>query len=656
MKTLSSPAAWAGITAMLFCASPARADSAMETVIVSASRIPVQSHEVGSAVTVIGREELERRQLAPLSEVLRDVPGLAVSRSGVLGSFTQIRVRGAEAAQVMVLIDGVEANDIAQGSAFNFAHLLAADVEQVEVVRGPQSSLWGSDALAGVISIRTRRGDGAPSLSGFAEGGSFGTGYGGGSVSAGGDRWHFHGGGSWLESRGSDVSRGPGERDGYSNATLTASAGSEVTKHLSFEISVRHVDTRSEFDGAIDFDPDSPQAGLPVDSDDRTESRQTYAGAKARLRLLEGRWLHSLAGGFTGSDNDNFSGGIDAGRSRGRKYKLDYQTSLFLDTPQFGNASHSVTFAMDYEFEDFAQRGTATPFGDPNQDLDMESTGLVAEYRVSFGERLFLSAGGRHDDNSDFRDDATWRVTGSWLLPESGTRLRGSYGTGSKNPTFTDRFGFFAGTPFFVGNPRLKPQRSEGWEAGLDQEFADRRLRFEFTYFRHRLHDEIDGFFFDPALNAFTARNVDGTSRRQGIEISAAVSLSPGLEAHGSYTWLDATEPDAGGRQVREARRPRHSGSANLNYAFVGGRGNLNLNVNHTGAQQDVFFPPPFFIQRRLVLEGFTLVSLAGSWMLTDRVALYGRVENLLDERYEEVLGYRGPGIGAWAGVRINFP
>lgn len=626
-----------------------------EIIVVTASRTPVPESLVGSSLTIIDQSELSRRQAISLADLLRDVPGLAVSRSGVMGSTTQIRVRGAEANQVLVLIDGVEANDLTQGSEFNFAHLAAADIERVEVMRGPQSALWGSDALAGVINVITRSRAQGLAASGYLEGGSFGTVHGGGSIAGGNDHYHFHAGGSRIDSDGSNISSTGSEDDGYENSTLYFSAGVQPLENFSFSASGRHVDATNQFD-TIDF----VVTGLPVDGDLETDVAQDYARAEARLALLDGRWEQVLSGNFTSTENDNFNGGVETESTQGRKYGLDYQTSVFLSTTGSFPADHTFTFAVDYEEEDFTQRGTATPFGDPNQDLGTDALGLVGEYRLGVGRSFSLSISGRRDDNSDFNDDTSYRVTGAWSYAATGTRLRAAYGTGSKNPSFTERFGFFSSDSqsFFVGNPELAPERSRGWDIGIEQSLLNSDLELGLGYFREHLKNEINGFVFDPALGpfgAFTARNVDGTSRRRGVEFTAGWSLPFDLRLKGFYVYLDATEPDAAGVQIEEVRRPRHTGGVNLNYTFADGRGNLNLNIFYNGEQEDLFFPPFPQPITRVSLDEYVLVSLAAEYRVLENLALFGRVENLTDERYEEVLGFRSPGLGAYGGVRVSL-
>jgi vitamin B12 transporter len=622
----------------------------LESVVVSASRAPVAANFSGSSFTIIDKQILEQRQSSTLSEILRDVPGFAVNRGGVLGSTTQVRVRGAEGNQVLVFIDGIEVNDLAQGSEFNFAHLSASEIERAEIIRGPQSALWGSDALGGVINITTRRGKGALNISGFAEGGSFGTSHSGGSLSGGADNYHFNIAGSYIKSSGDNISRDNDEDDGYENGSVTFSAGYSPLTNLSFDIVSRFTEANNEFDGI-------GVTGLPADSDSETKTSQNYSRIQANLSLYEGVWTHKAGIALSNTDNDNFLNGIEGSSNQGKKYKFDYQTSLFLETSEITSASHILTFALEHEVEEFTQRGAVAFGNDPNQDIRTDSTSFIGEYRITFSEELSLSASVRHDDNKDFRDATTYRTTAAYNLDSLGLRLHASYGTGVKNPTFTERFGFFATSLFFpfIGNPDLSPEKSRGWEIGFDKSFLDNKVNIGLTYFDEKLKDEINGFFFDPATFTTTAINETGNSKRRGLELAGRAMLAENWSLSANYTYLDADQPDGLGGREREIRRPENIVNVNVNYNFLENKANINLNVNYNGKQDDFFFAPPFFARETVSLDSFTLVNLAASYKFSDLITLYGRIENLLDDNYEEVLGFQGSGIGAFGGIKINI-
>lgn len=626
-------------------ALPAQADGThMETLVVRAAREPIPATDSGNAVSVLSEELLNSRQTASLAEILRSVPGAAISRSGVVGSQTQLRLRGAESNHVLVFIDGVRANDPSQNGEFNFAHLLNADIESVEVIRGPQSALWGSDALSGVVNVTTRRAGAGVSGGVYAEGGSDDWRHAGANGGVGGRDFSASFSASRLETDGDNISRSGSEEDGYENTTASGRLQYQLSDALSLEANLRYVDSHTEFDG-VDF-----ATGLPVDSADETDSEQIYGRAAVRLDSPEGRWRHVLTWALTDVDNENrtenpFSAtGFDRYTSRAEVQVVTLQSSFDV------RPGHTLTGAWEHIDEEFRQRGPVG-FGDPNRDESMDTDALVLEYRAEFDGGLSLRGSARHDDNSDFDDKTTGRVTAAWTVAGGATTLRGGWGSGIKNPTFTERFGFFTN---FIGNPDLKPEESRGWEVGLDQTLLDDRLRLSATWFDEQLEDEINGFLFDPASGGFTAGNEDGKSRREGLELSANWDIARNLSLYGAYTWLDATE-DAGTGQADEIRRPAHVANLNLNWRFLGDRANLNLNLDYSGDQDDIFFPPVPPFQQRVELDAFTLLTIAASYRFSARFEGFARVENALDEDYEEVFGFRAPGRGVIAGLRYTF-
>jgi vitamin B12 transporter len=617
-------------------------DAPLETVLVTASRTPVDVSRVGSSYSVISREDLERRQIVYVADALRDVPGFAVSSVGSSGSQKQIRVRGAEANQVKVFIDGVEANDPASGDEFLFEQLLATEVERIEVVRGPQSALWGSDALAGVVNVITRRRSEPFSTSGYLEAGSFDTSHAGAHLSASGQVFDLNAGISHLSTDGTNISREGDEDDGSSNITFNLNAGAQLSDRTRLEFFARHTDTETDFD-LTDF----VSTGLPADADRVTDATQEYLRVSALTSAFGGRWTHRVSLTSLETNNENFDSAVSIGSTAAEKLGLYYQTTVALTDSD----THRLTFAVDREEQKFFQRGPATPFGNPNQDQALDTTGYVIEYQGLDLGAFTVSAALRHDDNSDFDDIDTYRLTGSYLFDSTQTRLHVSVGTGQKSPTFVDRFGFFSDE--FVGNPNVRPEKSEGWEIGFEQPFRNDNLSIAATYFNEQLEDEIDGFVFDPSTFLFTSANRPGTSDRAGLELSLRADLAENLDLSASYTYTDSTELASLGEEVDEVRRPEDMLALNLHYVPTSRIG-INLNVSYTGSQEDIIFPPFPQPSARVQLEGYTLVNIAATFRLTSTLQLVGRIENLLDEEYEDVVGFSTPGIGAYFGVRVG--
>jgi vitamin B12 transporter len=627
------------ITAIAFAlATPcAQAADKIEKVVVTANRIGAASGErLGTAISVLTREQLDQRQTRFVSDVLRDVPGIAVSRSGGPGSSTQVRMRGAEGNHTLVLLDGADIGDPFQGE-FDFAGLLASDIERIEILRGSQSALYGSDAIGGVINIIARRGKGDLAVEGFAEAGSFETWQAGANAGYGDGQSDVFVSLNRHETAGTNMSRFGSERDGERDASLFFNAGLRPVDNLELRALLRYVDTKAEGDPQ-DFDFLSPTQGFVVDGDDVTETEQLQGNVSAEWSAFSDSWRTRLNYAFIDADRKNFSAGAPSFFSSGDRRKLSLVSALAFDT---GAVNHKLTGAVDWKREHY-QNVAIGPF-DPgiNGERELDTTGYVASYDLSLG-KFDAGAAFRHDRNDRFKDADTIRLQASYRLSDD-TRLRATMGSGIKNPTNFELFGFDPSS--FVGNPNLKPEQSKGWDVGIDQSFAGGAARLTATYFEAELTDEI---YTDFSVFPFTAGNRADESDRRGIELTLDAALADDWSLAAAYTYLDAIE--AG---LKEVRRAPHTGSLNLTYRFLE-RASATLTVRYNGRQQDnefIFATPQDFV----ALPAFTLVNLNTSYEVSENLQLTARVENLLDERYEEVFTYRAPGIAAYVGLRARF-
>jgi vitamin B12 transporter len=637
LASLAVLPAWAGPAAA--AGDKPENDTMLPDTYVTASQVPVPARAVGSAATIVTGEQIEDSQQRHVSEVLRRVPGISVNRASSVGSLTQVRIRGAEGNQTMVRIDGIEVNDPAIGSEFNFAQLLGYEIGNIEVLRGPQSSLYGSDALGGVISIETRRATAPFEASALAEGGSFGTGAGSLHLGSAGDSYDIALNTSYLQTSGINIADDGSEKDGFDNLNVSLRGGFMPTDNLEFDLSGRFAS------GTNEFDDNDPTTDNPFT---RTHFEDWHGRAQGKLILFDGVWEHIVGTSVVDTMNDNEPDALFSTDTWGHRFTLDYQTNVFFDTPAVANAEHSVSFLAEREYQSYRQAGMPSGFGDPNFKESEVRYGFGGEYRVNLWDSLFLSGSLRHDDNELFDDATTWRTTAAYLFEDSGTRLHGSYGTGVKNPTFVEIYGLFND---FIGNPALTPEKSEGFDIGIEQSLLDDRLIVDVTYFNQNLEDEITNIFVPDGMGGFvgTVVNLSGESKRQGVEISLHTEPFDGFTLDGAYTYLDAEEPSG----ITEIRRPRHIASLFANYEFMEDRANVNLGIEYNGEQYDTDFG--VFPSMRQTLDDFVLVSIAGSYQLTDNIELFGRIENALDQDYAEVFGNNTPGFGAFAGFRVGF-
>ncbi len=632
------------VNGVVFCApvfgqSNDESTEEVDTIVVTASRSPIAKANLGSSTTVITREQIELRQARYVTDLLRAVPGFVVSQVGTTGSQTQVRVRGAEANHVLVLIDGVRANDPASGDEFRWELLSTSNIERIEIIRGPQSSLWGSDALSAVVHVITQSAGDRPGINAYAEGGSFNTVNGGLNGATGGDSWSLAFGLERLDTAGTNISRSGSEDDESDMTTASISARLRPSENLTLQLGLRAVDAYSQFD-PVDFFA----TGLPEDGDVATDSDRYYWNAGATFSTLDGRLSHQLYARYLETDNRNLADGVQNSSTASDRKTFTYQSDIQL-------GENLLSLAIEHERTRFEQRGEIG-FGDPNQRQQMSVNSLVADFQGRSIDRLTWLLSARYDDNSDFDSAVSGRLSLAYAV-SSTTLVRANLGTGRKAPTFIERFGFFPGQ--FTGNPDLKPEKSKSFDLGIDRLLFDNAVEIQLAVYYQNLEDEINGFVFDPDTFLFTAENIDGDSIRKGVEAAATFNLTENLSFGGSYTYTDSTENDSSGNDVRELRRPRHSGSLNGSFRFQDERAKLTVVADYGGTSTDIFFPPFPLPPEIVSLESFWLLGLTASYDINKNTNIFVRANNLLDEDYEQVYGYRTPGRSAFLGVRLGF-
>ena len=601
-------------------------------IVVTGTMSPVTLERLGHSLTLIDAAAIERSRVAYLADLLRTVPGVSVNRSGSFGAPTQVRIRGGEGNHTLVLIDGVEVSAIGEGE-FDFASLLAGQIERVEVLRGPQSGLYGSNALAGVVSIVTKGAEGAP-FAGAVEAGSFGTvlARGSATVKEGADFLSLSG--AFRSTDGISTAAIGSEADGDRNLTFYLRGARTLAPAVRLDGSLRLVDRSTQADG-FDF-LGGPNQGLAIDDDSFADTRDVSA-ALALLADPAPGWVARASAAYT---RQSFTGGADGAAGFGNEgRRLKFAGRLTRSFATGAAAAHALTLFAEYERETYRNTYPFDPSQVPAQRRAL--TGVGAQYRLDLFDAVFLSGSIRHDDNSRFADATTWSLAGAWLAAPR-TRLHASWGRGVTNPTFFQQFGFSPDT--FVGNPDLRPESAIGFDVGIEQRLGD-TLLVDLTYFRSTLEDEIVSRFPSVANDA-------GESERQGIEFAVNAEIGA-FRLNGAYTWLDATDPDG----TREVRRPEHQASLTASTDFgPQRRATVELGLLYNGRMLDDDFRDYFtngFMSEKTPLDAYFLVRLAASLRLTDRIALFGRVENLLDSDYQEVISYGTPGLAAYGGLTV---
>ena len=602
---------------LLAGAAPVQAVDQIETLVVTAHRLPTED-------PILPVTRLEPGLEAPVGvDALRPVPNLAVAQSGSFGGVAQVRLRGSEANHALVFIDGIEVNDPANGSEYNFAHLMPFASTAIEVLPGAQSAIWGSDALAGVIHLSTAPNEATRAIG--LEGGAFGGRTARIQLADRLDGGYYNLAALSTETDGVSVARQGFEKDGYEHVGWQASGG-WLGDRWAVRALLRGADTHSE------YDPSAFPSYLPTDADNASEHDDLLAGVDVRLE--DQRWQHQFTLNHLRTDNRDFAEAERTVATEGERTKVSYAAGF-----RWSPSLQAQGFA-EHEAQSFKQRAAATLFGDPNQRQRVEALSAGLELIGQVGNRLAWSASLRQDDNSDFGNATTHRLA---------LRYRTGYGEfwlnvgeGIKNPSFIERFGYTPDT--FVGNPNLEPETNKHLSLGARGVLGP--ATWALTLFRDRLQNEINGFQFDPALSGFTAVNREGKSRRQGAELTAEAQFG-NTRLAGGWGYLDAEE-DNGGREIR---RPSHSG--HLSATHQRGRWLLHGAAYLVGSRDDLSFAS--WPAARVRLGGYQLLRLSASLQLSDRLEISGRLENGLDDSYEDVLGYQTPGRAAYFGVRLRL-
>lgn len=627
--------------AAIAIASPALADTIDDTtIVVTASRsgegVPLD--RLGASVTILDADALDKRQTRIVSDILRDVPGVAISRVGAIGSQTQARLRGSEGNHVLVLVDGIEVADPFQGE-YDLGTLIADPGARIEVLRGQQSALYGSDAIGGVIHYITATGADEPGVSLRAEGGSFETASAAARVAGVTGDLDYALSGSYYHTGGTPTARG-GTRDiGSDNVGASAKLIWSPSSAFTLTGVARYSLTEAE-NNNTEFDTTSPLFGFIVDSPGAHFRNEGFYGlVEAKFVGLDGRWITTGSAQIADTTRRGFTSfGLDNG-DKGRRTKASLTSSIGFGE---GSVQHRITGAVDIERERFRN---LSPFAFQGA-RHTDNLGFVGQYELTIDDRFALSGSVRRDENDRFADATTWRAQASYRVFDA-TRLRGAWGTGVKNPGYFELYGFLDGE--YIGNPNLKPEKSKGWEAGIDQTIGDDQATISATWFKARLEDEIFTTFPPPNFIA-TPDNRTTRSRQEGLELSLAARPFPQLRVDAAYTYLKARE-----NGVVEVRRPKHIASFNATLESADERLSGTLTVRYNGRQGDVAFTDPSFAPVNVTLQEYVLVNLAAEYKLTETIALYGRVENLFDEAYEEVFSYATSGRAAYGGVRVRF-
>jgi len=606
-------------------------------VVVTATRLETPAIEVGSSFTIITSEQIEKMQKTSVLEVLKTAPSLDVNQSGGPGSTTSIFIRGAKSEHTLVIIDGVEMNDpTTPGRTFNFAHLSVDNIERIEILRGPQSTLYGSDAIGGVINIITKRGGEKPNGFASLEGGSYNSvrGAAGGS---GGNEWMQYslGFSHWNTDGISAAAESDGnmEQDGYENNTVYATLGMQPTDNLDVDFTLRFIDAESDGDLGAGAGNDDPNY--------KTQSQQLLFRTQAQLYLFDDIWEQKL--GFSMTDHDLFSqNDTDPDNPddflqssyEGQIFKFDWQNNFYV------HDTNTFTFGIETEEDrgnsEYYQETIYGPYTNTFESKTTRTTAYYLQDQIRLWNSWFTTVGIRFDDHSRFGVEKTYRIASAYLVHETGTKIKGSYGTGFKAPTLIQLFSFW-------GNEGLNPEQSTGWDFGLEQSLFGNRAIAGATYF----YNEIDNLI-QFASGGYS--NV-GQAVIKGAEIFGSVHPAENLDILFSYTHTNTKDIATAEDLIRRAD---NKFSFKMDYGFLE-KGNIHFEVVYTGERDDRVFDPITYESVRVRLDDYVLFNPAFSYQISRNVQVFFRVDNLFDRQYEAISGYGTPGIAAYGGLKVNF-
>jgi len=590
-------------------------------VIVAATKTEQYQAEVGSSTTVITAEELKKKGKRTVLEVLRDVPGVSVAQSGAFGGLTSVYLRGSKSGHTLVLIDGIELNDPMKADRsfdYGFAHLLIDNIERIEVVRGPQSTLYGSDAIGGVINIITKKGKGKPKWEALFEGGSDNTFKETLALSGSEDKLNFSFSLLRLDSDGVSQTADTSEDDGYENITFSTRLGYEILEDANLDFALRFTDAEYDYDNRA-YQDDPNKVGW----------WRNIAGKIAFDQAINSFWDHRFSFSYsqTRRKYKDEPDSVDTADNthnwfKGEMKKLEWQHNVYpVDWS-------TLTCGFEYEQE----RGFGDGRASTNR-LDrktVDNGGCYFQNQFRLWESLYITPGLRVDEHELFGTETLYKVSTAYLILQTRTRLKGNWGTGFKAPSLYQLY-----HPSY-GDTALAPDESKSYDFGFGQRFWNDKISFDLTYFHNDFKNMI-------AYSSGSYRNIDNAETK-GVELECSFKPIEVLTIGANYTYTKTEDKDTG---KKLARRPRKQAGVDLNWTFLE-KGNVNLTTSYIGSRWDNS-------ANTLKAKAYTKVDLCASYNLTETFQIFGRIENLFDKKFQQVRGYANPGASFYGGAKATF-
>lgn len=627
---------------LAFCTSAAAEEEVtnLEEVVVTANRLETATHEVGSSITVITAKEIDQRQQNFLLGVLRSVPSIDVVQNGGAGSTTSVFMRGANSEHTLVLLDGIELNDPSvPGGGYDFANLPTDNIERIEILRGPQSTLYGSRAMGGVINIITRFGYGKPAGFLSAQGGSFHTAAEKAGISGGTELYNYSLGLSRFDTGGISAAGkkyGNTENDGYQNTSVNTRLGITPMSNLSVDFIFNYLKTRADLDNSGGVGGDDPNY---IQKSDQISFR-----SQADLALFGNLWEQRLGVSLNDLNRDVNNGAdmahpSDLSRAsyHGQSVTVDWQHTLHL------HETNSLTLGIERKEEnaksDYYSESAWGPYSSPWNEHSAHTSGYYLQDQVRLWDAWFTTVGVRLDDHSRFGSKGTYRFTSAYTVKQTNSTVKGSYGTAFKAPSLYQLY-----EPTY-GDVNLRPEKNAGWDLGVEQSLLGGKMTMGATYFHNDFDDLIN---FDSSLSKY--RNI-GRAMTRGVELTATLRPVDELTLRAGYTYSETEDKETG---LELLRRPRNKINFDSNYRFLK-NASVNLGIIYVGTRFDNVYDPATYASTRVKMGDYMLVNLSATYDIAKNLRIFGRVDNLFDRSYEEVTGYGTAGISAFGGVKASF-
>lgn len=608
----------------------------LSDVLVTATKYPTEVQNISSSYSIIDKSLIQRSNSSTVLQLLREVPGISIAQQGGLGKLNSLFMRGANANHTLVLIDGVEVNDPSSPSnAFDLSNLQTANIERIEIVRGPQSPLYGSDALAGIINIFTEQGSDVNKISLQTEGGSNSYYKGSGLISGNYSLFNYSLNFARISTEGisaANAKYGNTERDGYTNNSFSSFLSAQLLDNLKFTINYRFTDTSTDLDQGTQFG-DDPNYTYDIE--------ENIFNAAVNYDLFNNKWKQKLSGSVLRriskslDEPDDNNPGSSTNFTNATRTKFEWLNNLTF-IPY-----NVITLGLETELEkantEYISMSEWGPFESVFPSQQMRTNSAFIQNQLILDGGFSAIAGIRFDDNEKFGSHSTYKLGTSFFYDKTNTKLKANYGTGFKAPSL-----FYLFDPAF-GNPDLKPEENTGWDLGFEQYFFGSGFAFGATYFSMKFENM---FGFD---QNFVTININ-EAETKGIE-SFITYQSNNFYANLTYTYTDAVDL-SNKSESKLIRRPKDKLTLSLSYNPIE-KLNLNTSIRFIGEREDEDFSS--FPSARVKLDSYTIVDFTVNYKLLWNLKLFGRVENLFDTDYEEVLFYGTPGRSFFAGLVFDL-